>query len=128
MTEIGSKRGGGVAGVEFMAGPPQPSPQPGREQNRVLSCLPPLAGGLRGVLGSHTQPRPPCRKFPQTAKKLVGCYADFDADEIRIQPGVLSDPDFICGEIRIATHEFLRSLRKFLAVWAGLCVRAKNPP
>ena len=38
------------------------------------------------------------------------------------------DQDFIGVEVFIATHEFLRSLRKFLAVWAGLGVRAKNPP
>ena len=67
-----------MAGVEFSAGPPHPSPppQPGREPNRVRSCLPPLAGRLRGVLGSHTQPRPHRRTFAQTAKKFVGCYAD----------------------------------------------------
>ena len=82
-----------------LAGPPQPSPEPGREQNRVLSCLPPLAGGLRGVLGSHTQPRRHCRTFAQTAKKLVGCYADSTADKIRIGKDFGLDPDFICVEV-----------------------------
>jgi len=42
-------RRGGRGGVLGLRTPPQPSPQPGREQNRALSCLPPLAGGFGGV-------------------------------------------------------------------------------
>ena len=62
------------------------------------------------------------------AKKSPADDADFTADKILIRIRFGFDPDFICVKICIATHEFLRSLRKFSAVWPGLDVRAKNPP
>ena len=32
--------------------------------------------------------------------------ADFDADETRIQPEILSDPDLICGEVSVICGPF----------------------
>jgi len=56
-------------------------------------------GSTRGKSGQNT--------------RRAADVADFDADEIRIQPEILSNPDLICGEIRTATPRFLCCLRRF---------------
>jgi len=49
VTEIGSKHGDGVAGVEFMAGPPHPSPPRNRGGSQTAFCpVSPACGGIKG--------------------------------------------------------------------------------
>ena len=49
MIEIGSKHGGGVAGVEFLACAPQPSPPRNRGGSKTAVC--PVSPRLRGDEG-----------------------------------------------------------------------------
>jgi len=98
VTEIGSKHGAGVAGVESripgkpaQRNPPAPPFRSAIPIINLLSTCPGIHSTSTEVLVApagvwKTQPRPLCRTFAQTGKKLGGCYPGNRSESFFLRP------------------------------------------